>query len=104
MTDKHEFKPGDLCVAATFPLQHLWHVGTIVSVTEHGTHHVDCHNPASGRHPSLDQYRLQPHEVKPIPEGAKPGDEVRGDLFKKDTVAHFSMTVVPEHRIWTEKS
>ena len=94
-----ELKEGDLCVAAYLPLQHVWKAGIILSVTEHGTYHVDCGD--GTRHADYDKLYLAPHEVRVPPEGTEKGDIFKGDIFKKPVLDHFTVTVVPAHRVWT---
>jgi hypothetical protein len=93
-----DLKVGDLCVAAYLPLQHIWKVGVIESITEHGTYHVDCGYNSKAR--ATDWLFLRLHEIRVPPKATKLGDIFKGDIFKKPNMNEYTMTVVPEQRIW----
>ena len=92
--DSDELKEGDMCVAAIFPLQHIWQVGVITQITEHRTFKVDCGDKLT------EKLTLAPHEVRPAPEGVERGDRFNGDIHKHSDLNQFEKTTVT---VWVAK-
>lgn len=85
---------GDLCIAAIFPLQHVWQVGIITQITEHNAFKVDCGDKLT------EKLHLAPHEVRIAPEGVERGDKFHGDIHKNSSLEAYVRTTVV---VWVPK-